>query len=221
MGTVFNKIGGNKPATLITKSITANGTYAAASDNADGYSEVTVSVNPTLKTKSITANGTYAASSDNADGFSQVVVNVPLKTKSISANGTYSASSDNAAGFSQVTVNVPSLHTISCTFNWRTTAGALISVNLSGYSYVILKCKTSGYLEDYKKHVYICIPTNGEVVYGGWMCVHDQGSGNIYGNCAGTFHANANGVYMDSFSNSDSRTSPYQALNFVALYGIK
>ena len=31
-------------ATLITKSITANGTYSASSDNADGYSSVTVSV---------------------------------------------------------------------------------------------------------------------------------------------------------------------------------
>ena len=32
-------------ATLITKSISANGTYNASSDNADGYSSVTVSVN--------------------------------------------------------------------------------------------------------------------------------------------------------------------------------
>lgn len=30
--------------TLITKQITANGTYAVADDNADGYSEVTVNV---------------------------------------------------------------------------------------------------------------------------------------------------------------------------------
>ena len=30
--------------TLITKQITENGTYAAADDNADGYSEVTVNV---------------------------------------------------------------------------------------------------------------------------------------------------------------------------------
>lgn len=33
--------------TLITKSITANGTYSASSDNADGYSSVTVAV-PTV-----------------------------------------------------------------------------------------------------------------------------------------------------------------------------
>ena len=72
MGSVFNKIGG--AVKLVTKSITANGTYNAASDNADGYSQV--SVNVPLTTKSITANGTYNSSSDNAAGYSQVSVNV-------------------------------------------------------------------------------------------------------------------------------------------------
>ena len=65
--------------TLIEKNIAANGTYTAASDNADGYSEVNVNVpipQPTLVTKSITANGTYNASGDNADGYSSVTVNV-------------------------------------------------------------------------------------------------------------------------------------------------
>lgn len=61
---------------LTTKSITANGTYNASSDNVDGYSSVTVSVQPSLATKSITANGTYNASSDNADGYSSVTVSV-------------------------------------------------------------------------------------------------------------------------------------------------
>ena len=46
-------LGGNggSPApepTLITKSITANGTYNAASDNADGYSSVTVAIPETV-----------------------------------------------------------------------------------------------------------------------------------------------------------------------------
>lgn len=36
--------GGGGSATLIEKSITANGTYTASDDNADGYSEVTVDV---------------------------------------------------------------------------------------------------------------------------------------------------------------------------------
>lgn len=37
---------GGGGSTLITKTITENGTYAASSDNADGYSEVTVNVEP-------------------------------------------------------------------------------------------------------------------------------------------------------------------------------
>ena len=36
--------GGGGSATLIKKSITENGTYTAADDNADGYSEATVNV---------------------------------------------------------------------------------------------------------------------------------------------------------------------------------
>ena len=63
---------------LKTKSITDNGTYDASGDSADGYSSVTVDVQPDLTTKSITANGTYNASDDNVDGYSSVNVNVPL-----------------------------------------------------------------------------------------------------------------------------------------------
>ena len=50
--------------TLITKSITSNGTYNASSDNADGYSQVTVDVSaqPTVKQGTITYNTTYATS---------------------------------------------------------------------------------------------------------------------------------------------------------------
>ena len=44
---IYKKIaggGGGGEAVLITKNITANGTYNASSDNADGYSQVTVNV---------------------------------------------------------------------------------------------------------------------------------------------------------------------------------
>ena len=65
-------------ANIISKSITANGTYNAASDNADGYNPVTVNVpESVIVSKSITANGTYNASSDSADGYNPVTVNVP------------------------------------------------------------------------------------------------------------------------------------------------
>ena len=56
-------------------SITENGTYTAPS-GVDGYSPVTVDVQPNLGTKNITQNGTYTASSDNLDGYSSVTVDV-------------------------------------------------------------------------------------------------------------------------------------------------
>jgi len=63
---------------LISKSIVSNGVYTAASEGADGYSVVTVSLPPaTLISKSITANGTYSASDESADGYSVVTVSLP------------------------------------------------------------------------------------------------------------------------------------------------
>lgn len=79
-----NYTGGGGSATLIEKSITENGTYAATSDNADGYSQVVVNVEsqqPTLVSKTITENGTYNALDDSADGYSEVEVNIqPIST---------------------------------------------------------------------------------------------------------------------------------------------
>lgn len=64
-------------ATLVTKTITTNGTYDAEDDSADGFSSVTVNVpSANLTTKTITANGTYRASTDNVDGYSEITVNV-------------------------------------------------------------------------------------------------------------------------------------------------
>lgn len=60
---------------LIQKTISANGVYNASSDNADGYSEVTVSVIPNLQSKTATENGTVTPD-QGYDGLSSVVVNV-------------------------------------------------------------------------------------------------------------------------------------------------
>ena len=47
MGAVYNRYGGGEstPPVLINKTINANGTYNASSDNADGYAQVTVDIN--------------------------------------------------------------------------------------------------------------------------------------------------------------------------------
>lgn len=66
-------------ATLTTKSITQNGTYNASSDNADGYSSVTVNVSgggsAVVQPLSVTENGTYNPPS-GVDGYAPVAVNV-------------------------------------------------------------------------------------------------------------------------------------------------
>lgn len=63
-------------STLITKNISANGTYNASSDSADGYSQVTVSVPASAVdtgTKQITANG----NGQDVVGYASVDVAVP------------------------------------------------------------------------------------------------------------------------------------------------
>lgn len=75
--------GGGTPATLIDKNISANGTYNAVDDNADGYKKVVVDVEPNLQNKSVTisTNTTTTIEKDSGyDGLGTVSVttNVPV-----------------------------------------------------------------------------------------------------------------------------------------------
>ena len=129
---IFNPVygsGGSSPS-LGTKTITANGTYNASSDNLDGYSQVMANVPNTYSagdegkvvsngalvaqsSQNITQNGTYDTTLKN-----QVVVSVSggspnLQSKtgiSITSNGSFSYTPDvGYDGLSEVsgTVNVP------------------------------------------------------------------------------------------------------------------
>lgn len=64
-------------ATLITKTIEANGTYAASADNADGYTSVTVDVEADLQDKTVTpTTETQTVTADqDKDGLGTVTVN--------------------------------------------------------------------------------------------------------------------------------------------------
>lgn len=107
-------------STLVPKAITENGSYSPQSENADGYSSVTVNVGRYWGNKSITRNGTFRAASDHVDGYSSVSVNVPNSysaldegkvvssgaltpqtSLSVTQNGTFDTTRNN-----QVTVNV-------------------------------------------------------------------------------------------------------------------
>lgn len=98
---------------LTTKAITANGTYNASSDNADGYSSVTVNVptgSPTIQ--SLTVNPSTTQQTFNAsgvDGYKPVTVNAmpsgtagtPTATKGTVSNHavTVTPSVTNSAGY--------------------------------------------------------------------------------------------------------------------------
>jgi hypothetical protein len=75
--------GGGTPAVLIDKSVSANGTYEAVNDNADGYKKVVVAVQPDLQSKSVTIqqNGSTTVSPDQGkDGLSGVEITVAVPT---------------------------------------------------------------------------------------------------------------------------------------------
>ena len=95
----------NSPA-LVSKTVNQNGTYIAADDNANGYSQVTVNVASTpLDDLSVTQNGTYVPTQGH--GFNEVDVNVPatpLDNLSVTENGVYVPTPGH--GFNEVEVDV-------------------------------------------------------------------------------------------------------------------
>lgn len=72
--------GGDIAPVVAEKTITENGTYAAKLDNLDGFSSVTVEVEPNLQEKATTVNGPVTADS-GYDGLSKVIVSVETPTE--------------------------------------------------------------------------------------------------------------------------------------------
>jgi hypothetical protein len=65
-----------QPYILIEKTVTENGTYDPADDDADGYSKVTVTVGNVIPL-TVTENGWYECWDYDCDGFCPVTVDVP------------------------------------------------------------------------------------------------------------------------------------------------
>ena len=104
--------GGDVPSVLGTLEATENKTYKASDENLEGYSQVTVNVQPNLQTKSVTVNGTVEAD-EGYDGLSEVTVNVPAtptETKTVEPdflNGDQTLTPSAGKVFSSVTLTKP------------------------------------------------------------------------------------------------------------------
>lgn len=87
--------GGGGSAVLIDKNISANGTYNASTDSADGYKKVVVNVpNPSTGTISITSNGTvdvtnYASADVSVSSNEDAILDGSLSGAYTNSNVTY------------------------------------------------------------------------------------------------------------------------------------
>jgi len=110
--TTWNEVssggGGGGGSTLIEKSISANGTYNASSDNADGYSKVTVDI--------------------PSGGHTVIVTTIPnAKVTLTSLDNTYTDIADNT-GELQLTGVVAGTYTVSATYDDATSDTTTISI---------------------------------------------------------------------------------------------
>lgn len=126
------------PLNLIAKSVTANGTYSASSDNADGYSSVTVNVpsgGGSMQTKTVTPTTSQQTVQPDSgyDGLSHVTVNaipseyiIPSGSETKTANGTY-----DVTALAQLVVNVAgsSVKTATGTFTGNGTRTIDVACN--------------------------------------------------------------------------------------------
>lgn len=141
-------LSGSEPATLIEKNITANGTYNASADDADGYSSVNVNVSPILISKTITENGTYSAHSESGtpDGYSQVVVNVPSHNVLIENRPPLTSDGNDGDTFIKYVTNA--IITLAMSINGGYNGGAQLNCNVDGID-IINAIGTSPYNLDY------------------------------------------------------------------------
>lgn len=107
-------LGGNDSPELITKTVTENGTYSAASDNADGYSAVTVAVPelPVTFLKSIKSVGNSIIVTDIVPAYDDAAY-VDMKAENLS---TISGLSDIFFGIRKTSEHY--LMTLSAGSNW-------------------------------------------------------------------------------------------------------
>lgn len=125
---ILTDVSGGSSPTLISKTITANGTYDPADDNADGYSSVIANVGPIAKKKTGTFTG---------NGSRSVTVSCDFEPDLVywyTDPGT-SASSGSVAGLIARDMLASSVYRNNSTSNSTNTQIQITGMNTNGSSY--------------------------------------------------------------------------------------
>ena len=173
---------GGGGSTLITKNISANGTYNASSDSADGYSQVTVAVPASAVdsgTKNINTNGTH-----DVIGYASASVSVP---------NSYSAG-DEGKVVSNGALVAQTSDTVTTNDTYDTTLINSLTVNVSGgggssaislLDTITVPSNTRAVnvdLSDYQDYNFFFVYIDIEIPSGDWLYVVKNGSSESGGN---------------------------------------
>lgn len=114
--------GGGGGSTLITKTITENGTYAASSDNADGYSEIVVNVEDSMTEVTISDSGSVSQALDanKIYHFTGALTALTITLNAPSANKNAHYHFDFLSGATAPTVTIP--NTVTMPDGWSVDA---------------------------------------------------------------------------------------------------
>lgn len=222
-------------AVLTTKNISANGTYNASSDSADGYSQVNVSVPASAVdsgTKSITANG----NGQDVVGYAAVNVNVPNTysagddgkvvsngalvaqgSDTVTANDTYDTTLINS-----LTVNVSGGGTTPTGFLNETVITATEGVSGSNNSLSLMQTLEPELMENGNRHFYLFFFLNNSLTNKAALfswCVHQTNTSWFYGSCR---HANGTLTWLQGNSHDFwySAGTEIHILEFDSLLGL-
>ena len=201
LATAISSIPSGGTPTLITKSITVNGTYNASSDNADGYSSVTVNVSgggsgttdvPLTRISDDNGNeiGTWYMNFEDANGNMFKVILLDAQYRNASTQWCSNASAASAA-----VTNMPAYANLYARNVWEAKETATQNTQL-----ILDYCSAGGYTSTSCSHCRSQSFTVGGVTY--------------YGQLPNMIEVIHLGKHYSEFDQFDISASSYQSTNF-------